>query len=66
MPCVSADVDDLKDIADLEEHIAESAIVLLFLSRGCMLQEHKPWLSESTPAGSIDRCLKSVRQISCP
>ena len=29
------DVDNLKDISDLEENVAESANVLMFVSRGC-------------------------------
>jgi hypothetical protein len=41
-----ADVDDLEDISALEAHIAESATVLCFLSRGCTLSGLEPWLSD--------------------
>ena len=35
IPFCSQDVDDLKDIADLEENVAESGSILMFMSRGC-------------------------------
>eukprot|EP00966_Prymnesium_polylepis_P074802 1735526-Prymnesium_polylepis.2 len=48
------DVDDLEDIANIGQHITESAATLMFLSKGCMLQGFQLWLSDSTPAERID------------
>ena len=51
-----SDVDDLEEIGDLEQHVAASQCMLIFLSKGCMLRGFKP-LSDSAPAEFIDQCL---------
>ena len=39
--CVSKhrSVDDLEDIGDLEHYVEETAVMLLLLTKGCMLQK---------------------------
>ena len=44
---VFLDVDDLKSIGDLEVYIEESEVIMIFLSKGCMLQGFKHLPSDS-------------------
>lgn len=44
--CASADVDDLDDQSKLEEYIAASAVIVIFMSRGCA----RPANAGCTPA----------------
>jgi hypothetical protein len=44
---VFLDIDDLKSIGDLEVYIEESEVIMIFLSKGCMLHGFKPWPSDS-------------------
>ena len=43
------DVDDLRSIDALEEHIGESAVITLFVSKGYFLSKSEPPSSTPTP-----------------
>ena len=68
--CVSKhrSVDDLEDIGDLEHYVEETAVMLLLLTKGCMLQKIQnlgcPIKGQLTP---IEQCPNPcAAQTFCP